>query len=468
MTTETTTERIRFVETDVQERLSLSAAKNLATNSSEFYRRLEAGLASSERLNPTDQITRYMNAVSIVSPEVTTITDKLTRDKKLTLNQKLIITIPAVGFGNQEQADLMQTLTLLSQDKLVHSRKATILVLVNRPEGKSPDDTAERALQATDILGINCVVMEQEIPLTLGNTEGSFLDEMALEGNDVPIALIRDILNISAIKLWLKSDRQPIQPPILVQMDADFTGFKQGELTTVLNYFDAYSDLQFLQCTSDWENSQNPVRNNYPLWVGAELMRELPQFVKRNLRNNISKMFIQEIIFGEVIQRGIQVPQAERMESIAKKGGYGLNRMKEDELDSNIRITAISSGVKSIGSTSQVVFNWSSRRAERSWVNYRKPPISQWASPFLADDPVRTGIANEEPNGDTDITLAISRTLERLPYPNSILSLNPNFLQEFFTILQRYKPGMQPKDLVIKETKTGTFLLKLKEEEYEG
>lgn len=444
----------------VKERLTSCAEKNLQINSLEYARRFSVGLITSEILDPCSQIRGYLDRVKTVDPVVNQFIDNLILGKQIAENTELIITIPAVGFGNQEQNDLTNTLVQLSNDKLIIDKKVQVIVLVNRPEGKSKDSTAETARKVASELNINCTVLESEIPLKLGNTQGTFSDEMALDKNEAPIGLLRDILNISAMQLWLRSNTA--KAPILLQMDADFVGFKNGDLTTLINYFEGYKDLQFLQCTSDWENPNKPLKEiDYSLWLGAELMRELPQLVKRYLGQNIPDKLLQQFIFGEVIQRGIQVPQAERMESIARKGGFGLNRLKEDELDTNIRMTALVFGSKSIGSTNQIIFNWSSRRAEQTWKKLRKPPISQWATPFLADDSVRSTDSTQNVTQDNDLLNSVSRTLERLPYPKAIFDVDPNFKITFLDVLKRYIPELTDQNIEMVDKGNGTFLFKI-------
>lgn len=444
----------------VNERLTSCAKKNLRINSEELARRTVLGLVTSEVLGPYSQIKEYLDRVKRLSPEIDEFIDGLISEKQMFGNPEMIITVPAVGFGDQEQNDLTNTLVQLSKDKLVIDKKVQIIVLVNRPEGKLKDTTAETAKRVANELNINCTVLESDIPLQLGNTLGSFSDEMALDVNEAPIGLLRDILNISSMKLWLKSNTS--SAPILLQMDADFVGFRTGDLTTLVNYFEAYEDLQFLQCTSDWENPNRPLKEiDVSLWLGAELMRELPQLVKKYLRKEIPDSLLQQIIFGEVIQRGIQVPQAEKMESIALKGGFGLNRLKEDELDTNIRMTSLTSGVRSVGSTDRIIFNWSSRRAERTWNKLRKPPISQWATPFLASDTVRSDDKTSNKSEDNDLLNVVIMTLERLPYPKAIFSVDPDFKNTFLVVLKRYIPELTAQNIEIVNKDNGTFLFKI-------
>ncbi|MFS8160306.1 MAG: hypothetical protein ACMG6E_08885, partial [Candidatus Roizmanbacteria bacterium] len=348
-------------------------------------------------------------------------------------------------------------LSHLSKDRLVESGDTGILIFVNRPNGYSPDNTSDKAQQMIQKLNINGIIIESDIPSTLGNSKGPFNAEMATGENDVAIGLIRDMLNIAAMKLAIQDGCD--LPPIL-QMDVDFEGFMKGSCEDILFRF-RDPDLTFLQCTSDWDSQECP-RTNYPaLLLGTELMRELPQILKMPLNDILLPQETRkQILFGEAIQRGIQVPQVERMEDIAKKGGYGLNRLAHDELDANIRQSAVNntSGVRS---SSDIVFLWNNRRAVRSWREYRQPAISQWVSPFSVIDPVRlkeNGYCLTEQAHSEEV---INKSLARFPIPYKLTGVYSNFIEPIKGVLACYFPEMQNISTYFRQASSGLYYLQV-------
>jgi hypothetical protein len=415
---------------------SQEATRNLRLIAQEFNLRIERGLVEPERLSPKEQINRYLWAVKQIAPDVDQLSDNLIENRSWKVNPSMVVTMPVVGTGGQEEVQIQNTLEKLSEDPMVSQGKVALLLLVNRPANSNPDNTAKLAEEKIANLNLNAIVIETEVTDGLGFVDGPFSGVMATEENQVPIALLRDLLSISAMKMWIKNPRSA--PPLLLQMDGDFEGFSRGSFQTIAEQFSDQT-IDFLQCTSDWDSSVNPTSSNISLWIGSELMRELPQTIKKPLNNPLPLPVKTQLIYGEAIQRGIQVPQAERMEAIARKGGYGLNRTRHDELDQNIRMSALMN-MSGVRTTDEVVFLWSNRRAVKSWNDFRQPPISQWQSAFSVQDSVRQETADnirENSSGEDKLT-AINRTLERFPVPPIIPGVYKDFTQPVSEVLQNY------------------------------
>jgi hypothetical protein len=401
----------------------------------EIERRIKVGLISKETVAPSDLIADYLERVNKVSPRVNWVAEEIIQGKEWRIEPRIILTIPVVGVGGQEEEVVMKSLLSLTSDPMVRSGEAGVLILVNRPENLQSDETKSFAESAIEQMGINGIVLDLDVPSNLGYFDGPFANEIATEPNDAPIGILRDLLNISAMKLWLKSGTN--KSPVLLQMDGDFEGFARGSLVDVVNKFQD-PKIKLLQCTSDWDSKEFRTESDPGLWIGSELMREIPQIIKRELNNQgISSETRKQLIFGEAIQRGIQVPQAERMESVARKAGYGLLRLKEDELDQNIRTTEkVFPGA--VRTADDIIFVWSNRRAVRSWIDLRQPPISQWVNGFSVDDKVRGEIPERRDVGFGDIELSINRTLARFPIPKRLEGVYDNYQQPIIEILERY------------------------------
>lgn len=425
--------------------LSRDAISNFSLIKTEAERRRTVGLTSAERLSPNAQVADYLERVATVAPNITTFTDGLVVDKAWKKSPSLIACIPVVGTGDQEGEGIKETLTRLNEDPSVQSGDVGILLFVNRPAGFMADNTAQIAKDTIQDLAMNGLVLDAEIPQEMGNTQGPFINDMATQPNQAPIGIIRDLISIAAMKLSLKEAGK--DPPLLLQMDADFEGFMRGSMIDIINQF-RDDNVRFLQCTSDWDSKEYPRKSDAELLLGAELMRELPQILKNALNSpllpQISRM---QIIFGEAIQRGIQVPQVERMEDIAFKGGYGLNRLAHDELDANIRQSALvnPSGVRS---TDEVIFLWNNRRAVCTWYEYRQPPISQWINSFAVVDPVRRSERNKYLNGRSYIPEAVNKTLKRFPIPRSIPGVYDDAKSATVDVISRYIPDISSMRIV--------------------
>lgn len=434
--------------------------RNLTTISQEFNLRVDRGIATIKRLNPGDQIGKYLQVASQVAPDVNRITDELIKQQVWKVDPSIVATMPVVGTGGQEEAQIQNTLEKLAKDPVVFEGKVGVLILINRPAGSEPDRTASLAVSKIKNLNLNALVLETEVPNETGYIDGPFSEDMATETNQVPIALLRDMLSIIAMKMWTRNLQLPT--PILLQMDGDFEGLLRGSFQMISDRFSDPS-TDFLQCTSDWDSHINPTKNNNSLWIGSELMRELPQILKRPLNNSLPLPVKLQIVYGEAIQRGIQVPQAERMEAIARKGGYGLNRIRHDELDQNVRMSALVN-LNGVRTTEEIVFLWSNRRAIKSWNDYRQPPISQWQSAFSVQDPVRQEVVDMLENSvDEDKLTAINRTLERFPVPPTLPGVYVDFTQPIRQILQFYGINGQTGNTFIREKPGGLNYLQLTE-----
>ena len=426
--------RIESIQKEVL--LTKEARENRDLIDAEITRRREAGLMGVEGLSSSNRVLDYLERVKIVDNSVNEITEGLVKDREWKIEPKIVLTIPVVGIGGQEEEVIVNTLINLAEDPLVKTGEVGILILVNRPTGSVADATEALAKEAIVVLELNGIVLDIDIPEDLGTIDGPFANEMALTSNEAPIGILRDILNISAMKLWKQGNSS--QLPILLQMDGDFEGFALGGFEELLAEF-YNSKTKLVQCTSDWDSKEFPTEKDWGLWIGSELMRELPQIIKSQINSpNLSGETRTQLLFGEAIQRGIQVPQAERMENVAGKGGYGLLRLKEDELDQNIRISerVTPDGVRT---SDEVIFKWSNRRAVRSWIDLRQPPISQWVNGFAVDDLVRGETPKEKKLNNGDIELAINRTLARFPLPIKLEGVYDNYQLPILEVLERYE-----------------------------
>jgi len=390
------------------------------------------------------EIVRYLTAVRSNFPEIDQYTDRMLEQTATTLdNVEMIITIPVVGFGDQEQSSIRQTLDMLASQSLLISGRAAIALFVNRPQGVEADSTMQAITEwKIQNSGIKLILFEGEMSPTIGRSTSPYYEDFEPTDQSVRIALLRDILNIVVMKLWQRQSTTTTTPPILLQGDADLWRLSGiFELEELERMFTSDPSCMFVQCTTDWDGplatSKIPA-----MWLGSELMRELPQTFKRSLNNGAPTEQLVQYVFGETIQRGIQVPQAERMETIARKGGYGLLKISEDELDMNLRMTALFSGVTSIKSTADIVFYYSNRRAVAAWLEKREPPIKQWSVEFTGKDYVRTRQFEIPMSSDREMIeealAAANRTLQRFPLPMpyfEVLSF------EVMNILARYGLG---------------------------
>ncbi len=416
--------------------LTKCAEKNWQLATSEFKRRKRAGLITLE-VDSVAQVLDYIKRSDKASPEIASLTNRF--QCCWTKEPNTVIAIPAAGFARQEITSIRQTLEKLSLDRTISNGDTGIVILANRPQGEEKDETAKIAEEIIYEKGLNAVVIESEISQNLGVKSKSFSEGMAVKENEVPIALLRDILIVAVMKKWLASLTETRVPPlpIILQMDADFEGFKKGDLSNIERYFQKYPQKTFLQCSSDWDSRERPTKTIPLLKLGATLMLLLPQVLKESLNDpSLPRNSRKQIIFGEAIQRGIQVPQAERIASIAKKGGYGLLRLKEDELDLNIRMSAIVNGLESVGSDSETIFLWSNRRAVRSFVEEGAPPISQWVTSFAAMDQVRINPTETSANKQSSELDVINKTLARFPLPVSLSGVYTRFDEVILNTLQ--------------------------------
>lgn len=444
---------------NIQEEVLLTqeAVKNRLLIAEEIDRRKSVGLVGSESLPANQQILDYLERVMNINQEMDLITDRLTQETKWSTEPKMVLTIPVVGVGGQEEGVVIRSLQNLMTDPLIKSGEVGVLVLVNRPEEASGDRTYFFAQEAIKMMKINGVVLDLDVPNKLGMIEGPFAGEMAIAPNEAPIGILRDVLNICAMKIWKRSGSK--NPPILLQMDGDFEGFDKGGFAEVIDSF-VDPKINLLQCTSDWDSREFPTEKDLGLWIGSELMRELPLILKKGLNETrLSVTGRSQVIFGEAIQRGIQVPQAERMEGVARKGGYGFQRLKEDELDQNMRISEemFPGGVRT---TEKTVFKWSNRRAVKSWVDLRQPPISQWVNGFGVNDKVRGEVPENKYCGPEEVELSINRTLARFPLPKKLSGLYGNYQIAVLEVLSKY--GIEPVDVSEEKKGDDLFYLQIK------
>ena len=410
-----------------QDLLTREALANYNTIEQEMQRRSALGMLTEQTASPVKKIQNFLTAAERLEPTMCEVLDKKFTGNSWAKLPDIILAIPVVGTGSQEEETIRRTLTNLSPDATVASGNAGVLIVVNRPQNTEPDSTYCTAQKVAKELGINSVIVDIEVAASWGSTDGPFAEEMATDTNQAPIGLLRDMLNIGAMKLWLKDPKSP--PPILLQMDGDFEGFAQGGLADVLARF-ADPSCGFIQCTSDWDSVEYPIANDPWLKLGADLMKELPQIIKTPLNDfSLNPTSRAQLILGQALQRGIQVPQAARMESIAGKGSYGLARLREDELDQNIRIAEwyTPGGVRS---SSDIVFKWNNRRAVKSWRESQQPPISQWIYPFQVVDIARGGAqesSTRQLSRKDNLEYVVNRTLARFPVPRKLLGVYDNY-----------------------------------------
>ena len=268
------------------------------------------------------------------------------------------------------------------------------------------------------------------------------------------------------MKQWLPCKESPA--PILLQMDIDFEGFRSGSFGRILDRFQQNRDLQFLQCSSDWDSAEFPTRSDPLLRLGSTLMLELPQILKEALKDQTIPEFSRlQILFGETIQRGIQVPQAERIGSFAAKGGYGLLRQGCDELDLNIRMSGLRNP-KGVESTSETTFLWNNRRAVAAWLGSGTPPISQWQVPFLADDWVRLAVQTPgelRAPSSVEALKVMNQTLARFPLPTLLPGVYDDPRAAVRGVLERLGLEVAQYDLLTTSDGRGRSLVQLQMKE---
>lgn len=429
----TPTSSLKTSEVSAFATLTADAELNLAKIKRELEIRSAVGLATVVRLNPRAQILDRLASLaagfSNISAYVQEITSNLTPSD---FDRPLVIGIPVAGFGGQEYGRLRRLVEELSKDSAVNSGRVQILVFVNRPPGAVPDSTEQLLREAALECNLPLSIVAGEVPALMGRADGPLMAGIdPVKRSSVPIALIRDILSLSVMRLWAMNP-EAMQPPVYLQMDIDFEGFAKGGLSELINRFAINPRLMFLQGTSQFDDKNFPTTAVPVLKLGDDLMRELPLGMKRSLSNcelpEVSKI---QILFGEAIQRGVQVPQAERLESIARKGGYGLLRMPEDELDANIRTAALANEFTGVECCDETVFKWNSRRAILALGCYGKAPISQWAVEFRAIDVARdvNSVSSvygdllakqQELNSAANMLRIVNQSLARFPVPEQI------------------------------------------------
>ncbi len=394
---------------------------NLLTTTAQInYETISTEVSRVEKFdNERDLVNQYLSDLKVSS-------DEILEDLLVSLNYQikqrpvwktmpdLVITVPVVGTGNQELPCLNRFFAEINKDPLVCNGNVRFVFLTNRPAGSSRDKMNEYIDFLAQISEIEVDVLDLDIPEDIGRLNEE-IPEMA-ESNDQPvIGVIRNILDATAMKLALRTKGDNL--PIMLQMDIDFEGFAQGGFGQIIENFKAYPQMQFLQCTSDWDSEDRPTDSDPLLKLGSDLMRMLPLVIKANL-NKSDEQIKTETIFGEVIQRGIQVPQAQRMAAVALKKSFRMLRFTADELDFNIRSSARAFGENAVRSTTNTIFKWSNRRALRAWNEYGRPPISQWSAetPFSVNDPVRRNKLNG-PKVERSETDVINLSLNRMPIP---------------------------------------------------
>lgn len=343
----------------------------------------------------------------------------------------LVVTIPVVGTGDQETISIQRFFEEVSQDQSVRDKEVRFIFLVNRPIGSPADSTADFIANNAVNTGIEIDLLEVEITNGIGRLNEE-IPEMAESDEQPVIGVIRNLLDYSAMQLVLRCAGDKL--PVMLQMDIDFEGFYKGSFGGIIEIFNSYPEMLFLQCASDWDSKSKPIDSDPLLKLGSDLMRMLPLIVKGEL-NKPNADFKDEIIFGEVIQRGIQVPQAQRMVAVALKNSYGMLRFTADELDYNIRSSAAAFGVDAIRSTANNIFKWSNRRALRAWNEYGRPPISQWSAetPFSVNDPVRENSSDQTKFERTEIDV-INLTLKRMPIP---VEWSDNYKRKFEIVISQ-------------------------------
>jgi hypothetical protein len=429
--------------------LSAEAVSNMAVIREEFRTRFDTGLANNgSRLETKAEIERFLGALRQNFPSEYLLAKELAlQTAAWTAVPQLVVTIPIAGFGNQEQPAIIRTIELLSKEAVFKDGRARLVIFANRPENIEPDNTARFIQLACQQYGMeSCTdLVEAAVPANFGRRDSPLLNGHSLGSNKPPMGLIRDLLSMTSM-IKMQSCIEYGVNPVQLQMDADFEGFGRGNLTTLMNYFQTNPSLDFVQCTSDWESRHSPTRNDALFQLGCDLMRELPMGIKEYLNSpHATPKIVAQTLFGELIQRGIQVPQAETFASIAYKGGYGLLRLPEDELDANVR-SAYRGIPGTIRNASDVVFLWNARRALAVWHERKLPPISQWSgADFQAIDPVRassapnrstaqlssglSGSSGISTNGTQQLPSAdaldvINKTLARIPIPHLLDSPN--------------------------------------------
>jgi hypothetical protein len=444
----TTNENIRTV----QESFTIDAQERLQIVQGELLQRRSLGLIPPEGVTPMEAIKFYLDGVSKVDPLIDQLTSNAAEELKgLPASVEMVMTIPILGLDNQELQTARKLIEVLSQQEDIVTGKVAVFIYVNWPEGRECDGTMSSLTELAEKSMLPLYVFKAAVPKKAGRSESPVYAQSYQELEDGPqIALIRDILNITVMKKLLACKRKEI--PLILQSDADLIETSDRALRNIMRCFNCDSVLQFIQCNVDWDG-ELPTKEILPLLLGSILMRELPwQILKQPLNGSLSKNIRRQIIFSNAIQRGIQVAQVERLDSIARKGGYGLLKIHEDELDLNIRSTAEVSGVESIGTTDDT-FIYSNRRAIASWYTQAIPPIGQWATEFEIDDPVRTKkvsmedvLARINERGiKFEIINAVRLTLQRFSIPQYIDTIYESPSDAILTVLQQF--GLNAKDL---------------------
>lgn len=459
--------------------LSPQAAHNFRVILGELETRSTLGLAAGTQSPPGEEIGRYLRGLKSSFPAEDEYVDKLLDACGAPLPLRpLMVAMPVAAFGGQEPQCVERFLRNLSGDAAVRSGAVGVVVFANRPEGTAGDKTATLFRAAALKYAVPLVVLEGAVPRALGRTESPLLEGQKGEGSGrAPIAFIRDVLNIAIMKSWARTDSLTSPPPavpLVVQMDTDFEGFGRGGLAEVQERFRRDPSCQFLQATSSFDDAHFPTETLPQLALGDRLMRELPLVLKRAFgRPELPPPSQIELYFGEVIQRGIQVAQVERLESVARKGGYGLVRMPEDELDANVRLAWLSGGPQAVQCSEETVFKWNSRRAILAYEQFQAPPISQWTVKFTADDAARReeGVASSAARiharltrgmmPEADAAEVINRTLARFPLPKELPGVYANPTEILLEVLGRCGLDETHFELELKNDSSGRVIASL-------
>lgn len=424
--------------------LTETARQNFAAIQSEFL----TDLIGFGQLTAEDVVTDYLREVEEgnLSSLVSQVREKVD-SKQIERLPPLVALVPVVGTGNQEEESVRLFFDKVRRDPYAIAGNVRFLFLVNRPVGAPPDNTAEQIQNAISEFEINGSVIDMEIPPNVGRINPE-IPEMATEENQAQIGVLRNLLDV-----WAMYEAERIdfaEFPLLLQMDIDFMGFQRGGFEKIVKYFEKRPDVGFLQCASDWAVADN---SDQLFRLGCDLMRMLPLVLKARL-NQLGED-LDEVIFGEAIQRGIQVPQVRRIEEVARKGSYRGLAFAADELDYNLRSSAIAGNVEGVRSSANIVFEWSDRRAKRAWEEYGKPPISQWGTEtsFGVNDPVRSEYQDKETSrpevSEADV---INLTLARIPIP--------------FEWAERYRKAFEK--IIQLRTKNGQYSLTYGDTDSEG
>lgn len=415
---------------------------------------------------PVKIIGEYLTALERSNPEYFTEVQRLVDQcSPMDPRAQCLVLIPVVGFGGQGEESIFKTLEVLNRQE-IKKEKVEIVCFVNRPPFADFDQTAEIIRTYSEINPeLQLSLMKGVIPRRKGRSRPLMGRTRAL------------LTDAALIRIYCAfKDRPESKLPVLALADSDTENIAPKALQTFIATFEQEPNTDLIIGELRWESREYPTAFFPTLFVGDELMYQLPQCNKMALNRASKKQKLTEEevraltanVFSGSFTKGVQVNIAFRPEAYAACGGGFDSEQDINELDFLVRIIAfsgLSKGRCNIKAMNGVVkVNSSSRRALLEYLEGEgRAPIQQWRGSFglRVQDPARTkkpellGIIPLEDIGERgkeDLALAIEGQINSTFEDYTIFPAVPGWYQD--AISEVYIPalasiGLRPEEYSI-------------------